>query len=251
MNLIFNNHSNYEKKREVIPTEYGKNKCGCWAYVTAVHSDSLTVDVENYNGFKFYYVPVASMEWVNKDGGRGERNLPPVGSRVFILMPTGTVQGGFVLCSGFSFNSVKEKEDFKAINDDDIEKFNNSKKRISNSGWTLEENLENGNIILSNKEQSIALQIINADDSENDTKKQVLLNAFDTSVFIDAENGISITDKNSNSIKFNSDGVSITDKNSNSINTTSSGIEIKDKNNNKIVSSSTSVTINEALEVLQ
>ena len=234
MNLIFNNHSNYEKKREVIPTEYGKNKCGCWAYVTAVHSDSLTVDVENYNGFKFYYVPVASMEWVNKDGGRGERNLPPVGSRVFILMPTGTVQGGFVLCSGFSFNSVKEKEDFKAINDDDIEKFNNSKKRISNSGWTLEENLENGNIILSNKEQSIALQIINADDSENDTKKQVLLNAFDTSVFIDAENGISITDKNSNSI-----------------NTTSSGIEIKDKNNNKIVSSSTSVTINEALEVLQ
>lgn len=128
MNLIFNNHSNYEKKREVIPTEYGKNKSGCWAYVTAIHSDSLTVDVENYNGFKFYYVPVASMEWVNKDGGSGERNLPPVGSRVFILMPTGTIQGGFVLCSGFSFNSVKEKEDFKAINDDDIEKFNNSKK---------------------------------------------------------------------------------------------------------------------------
>lgn len=234
MNLIFNNHSNYEKKREVIPTEYGKNKSGCWAYVTAIHSDSLTVDVENYNGFKFYYVPVASMEWVNKDGGSGERNLPPIGSRVFILMPTGTIQGGFVLCSGFSFNSVKEREDFKAINDDDIEKFNNSKKKITNSGWSFEETLKNGNIILTNKEQTITLQFINADDSENNTKKQVLLNAFNTSLVIDAENGISITDKNGNSI-----------------NATDSGIKIADKNENIIESSSTSIKINSALEVLK
>ncbi len=250
MKLIFSNRSGYEKNNEVSPTEYGQSRTGFWAYVTAVHSDSLTVDLENFNGFKFHYVPVACREWVGKDGGKGERNLPPVGSRVFVMMPTGTIQGGFVLCSGFSFNSVNEQADFRAAKDEDIEKFNSSKKIISNSGWTYEENLENGNISLVNGTQEIMIEAVNADDNEKNVKKNLKITAFGSSFSFDDE-GFLFAEKNGNKISFDSNGAAVADKNGNKITMGSGGIVIEDKSGNKIETSSASVKINGNLEVLK
>ncbi len=250
MNLIFYNKSNYEKKNETSSSEYGQHRTGFWGYVSAVHSDSLSVDVENSNGFKFHYVPVASMEWVSKDGGAGERNLPPVGSRVFVMMPTGTVQGGFVLCSGFSFNSVNEQADFRATKSEDVEKFNSIKKRILNSGWSYEENLENGNISFINKNQEVKVEIVNDDDSESGEKKGLKITAFGSSFSFD-DNGFLFTEKNENKITFDSAGVVIEDKNSNKITMKSGGIVIEDAKGNKIETSASSVNINGNLEVLK
>ena len=250
MKLIFNSRSGYEKENEVSPTEYGRSRTGFWAYVTAVHSDSLTVDLENFNGFKFHYVPVASREWVSKDGGKGERNLPPVGSRVFVMMPTGTIQGGFVLCSGFSFNSVKEQGDFRAAKDENIEKFNSSKKILSNSGWAYEENLENGNISLVSGTREIKIEAANADDNETSLTKGLKITAFGSSFSFD-DDGFMFAEKNDNKITFDKNGAVVADKNGNKITMGSGGISIEDRNGNKIETSSASVKINGNLEVLK
>lgn len=250
MRLIFNNRSGYEKENEVSPTEYGRSRTGFWAYVTAVHSDSLTVDLENFNGFKFHYVPVACREWVSKDGGKGERNLPPVGSRVFVMMPTGTIQGGFVLCSGFSFNSVNEQADFRAAKDEDIEKFNSSKKILSNSGWTYEENLENGNVSIANGTQEIRIEAANADDSGSGIKKGLKITAFGSSFSVD-DDGFIFAEKNGGKIAFDKNGAVVEDKNGNKITMGSGGIVVEDKSGNKIETSSSSVVINGNLEVLR
>lgn len=231
MKLIFNRRSSFEKRNEITPSGFGLKRSGCWAYVTAVHSDSLTVDAENSNGFKFHYVPVASREWVSKDGGSGERDLPPVGSRVFILMPTGTVQGGFVLCSGFSFNSVSEQADFKASSDKDIEAFNTSRKKISSSGWTFGENLGSGNITAESKGRSIRIEALNED--EKDTGKGFRIEAFGSVLALD-ENGAVLESRDGGKI------------------TISSGrIVAEDSNGNRIETTKTSVKINGNLEVLQ
>lgn len=90
-------------------TESLSHRYGIWAIVSAVHSDSVSVDVTLETGFSVKYIPVASREWFNDSGENvsGERDLPTVGSRVFIFMPDKRIETGFVLCSGYNPLSAK------------------------------------------------------------------------------------------------------------------------------------------------
>ncbi len=88
---------------------------GLWAKVIARHSDDHTVDIMTDRGLKASRIPVASQAWVYTGNGKtgGKRNLPPVDSYVFVLMPEGQLESGFVLCSGFPRRMDQDvKKDF-------------------------------------------------------------------------------------------------------------------------------------------
>jgi hypothetical protein len=81
---------------------------GEYGRVKKLHSEDNTVDVLLDSGVYLKHIPVRSDGWViyqedsEKDFNAGGRDLPPVHTRVFILMPTGTYHDCFVLCSLFS-----------------------------------------------------------------------------------------------------------------------------------------------------
>jgi hypothetical protein len=89
------------------PSPYDK-RYGEWGRVELLHSEDNSVDIFLDIGIHLKRVQVSSSEWVvplqdsGKDYNSGERDLPPVYSRVFVMMPSGTFYDCFVLCSGFS-----------------------------------------------------------------------------------------------------------------------------------------------------
>ena len=67
---------------------------GFFGVVKEVHSENNTVHVVTDTGRELMNIPVASQQWVTykKDGKpqlTGERNLPPVGTYVYCVMPNG------------------------------------------------------------------------------------------------------------------------------------------------------------------
>ncbi|MDR2534544.1 MAG: hypothetical protein LBD29_00750 [Treponema sp.] len=100
--------------------------------VQELHSEDNTVDVLLDSGVYLKHVPVRSKGWViyqedsEKDFNAGGRDLPPLHTRVFILMPTGTYYDCFVLCSLFS--TPDKAEPFLA---DDRERI----QEIQTPGW--------------------------------------------------------------------------------------------------------------------
>jgi hypothetical protein len=123
------------------PNPYDK-RYGAWGHVAdtdsdekAAYSGDNSVDVVLDMGVYLRHTPMASFEWVvnqtvsGKDYTTGERNLPPPNARVFIMMPTGTFDDCFVLCSGFS---PVEKNDNAPFSDDETEQI---RERIKQGGW--------------------------------------------------------------------------------------------------------------------
>ncbi|WP_461248963.1 hypothetical protein, partial [Treponema sp. R6D11] len=114
-------------------------------------------------------VRVASPEWVtiDKDKGvlSGERNLPPVNTFVFCLMPTGDVSSAFVLCSLFGYQ-VAEHTTFK----EDSKDAANIRKRVTNSGWVFTEDNRTGTKTVKNKEEDPTIKI--EVDQENEGKEK-------------------------------------------------------------------------------
>jgi len=104
------------KRRETPPSQITPRRnetpspfrIGEHGRVKELHSDDNTVDVLLDSGVFLRHVPVRSKGWViyqedsEKDFNAGGRDLPPLHTRVFILMPTGTYYDCFVLCSLFS-----------------------------------------------------------------------------------------------------------------------------------------------------
>jgi hypothetical protein len=123
------------------PSPYDK-RYGAWGHVAdtdddekVAYSSDNSVDVVLDMGVYLRHIPVASFEWVvnktvsDKDYTTGERDLPPPNARVFVMMPTGTFDDCFVLCSGFS---PTEKNDNAPFSDDDTEKI---RERVKQGGW--------------------------------------------------------------------------------------------------------------------
>jgi hypothetical protein len=117
------------------PSPFDK-RFGAWGKVDVLHSDDNTVDIYLDSGIHLKRVPVASKEWVvsgqdaEKDYNSGERDLPPVQARVFIMMPTCTYSDCFVMpFSGFS--TIDQTAPYM---EDDREKI---KERITPSGWHI------------------------------------------------------------------------------------------------------------------
>lgn len=219
-----------------ISTSYLNDRIGCWASVIAVHSESNSVDILTDTGYSCINIPVVSKEWICNDGDKsfisGSRNLPPVKSRVFVLMPYHTMDGAFVLCSGYT-KGDEGTHNLWAKTKNDINKLNYITEKISLSGWKYKEYEKDGNKVIESLDEKIKIELVLADNSADSLVKGINIESWD------------------NSIKITPDGFSIEDKNGNKLETKSSGIEITDKNGNKIESTTNSLKINGNLEVLQ
>ena len=211
-----------------------KNRIGFWGIVKDVNSLNNTVTVVSDTGFEYPNIQVKSDEWVtlDKDYVPSTRNLPPKKSRVFVLTPTFSAVGAFVVCSGFSRGDENIRS-LWAKNKNELEDKNNCRETITQGGWDISEEYANGNFKAVSNDGKITITVNPVEDSQKSQNKEVSLSAWD------------------NVIKVTADGLSVTDKNGNKIEATSDGIKLTDKNNNVIEMKSTSIKINNHLEVLQ
>jgi len=138
---------------------YLDGRVGFWGNVTGIDSTKNRVHVMADIGFEYVGIPVVSHEWVNADDTNGivsgSRNLPPIGSRVFVFTPTKTITGAFVLCSGYATGDIKTHKIFS----DESEKETNNKikESISPSGWNESEDYSTGIKKLKSKDGNIEL----------------------------------------------------------------------------------------------
>ena len=200
---------------------------GFWAVVVDVHPENNTVDVKQGGGLVLNGIPVACTdEWICEydDYLAGSRNLPPLHARVFVLMPTGTYEGAFVLCSGLSMYEKKHKNKFMANNDNEAHSKSKTREIVKQGNWKSKYNYENGSYeivspdektsfkidyekeedpkitcklfeditceIKNNKE--IAFKFTNKVTTEIKADEKILIGAFGSSVEIDKEGNIKI-----------------------------------------------------------
>ena len=204
----------------VPETNYLKGRIGFWGIVLEPNSKNNTVTVVSDTGFQLQNIPVISNEWVtvdeNKDYIPSTRNLPPKNSRVFVLTPTYTATGAFVLCSGFSRGDENIRT-LWAKNDNEVQEKNNSRETKTQGGWDITENYENGNTSFVSDDEEVKITVNLVDDQHNaSNKKKVELEAW------------------GNKITVNNDGIIIKDKNNNEIKTTNSDIQINADTTKKI-----------------
>lgn len=237
MKVIKNIHKTNVQAPHLNNDSYLKNRIGFWALVKEVNSLNNTVTVISDTGFEYSNIPVKSDEWVTlKDNYiPSQRNLPPKNSRVFVLTPTFTAVGAFVLCSGFSRGDENIRT-LWAANDNELEDKNNSRETKTQGGWDITEEYANGNYKAASNDENIVFQANPVQDDDKSQNKEISLNAWGTSIVIN-EDGIHITDANNNTVEATSDGIVIKDKVNNNYNTiqlNDSGVTITDINGNKI-----------------
>lgn len=183
------------KDADSIPLQndtFMDGRIGFWGNVTGVDSEKNKVRVLDSTGVEYIGLPVMSSEWVNvKDGFvSGARNLPPVGSRVFVLMPTHTITGAFVLCSGYA-NGDSQTQTLWEKNKEKISE------SITPGGWIETEDYESGNKTIKDKDNNVSITV-------NEGKKEITLSAFKYSIKID-KNGLVIDSNENPEIKIKSD----------------------------------------------
>ncbi len=192
---------------------------GAWGTVNARHSEDHTVDVTLASGFDITRIPVASREWATVDDKEkpllGGRDLPPVGAIVFILMPTGEPETGFVIASLMPPLSPKLKTDF-LVKDKEAEALS-----VIEGGWKKTYDKEKGDLQIEDDDTFVLI-----------VKK--------------SEKKIDLTDWNGNNLVIDENGAKITDANSNEITMDASGIVVLDKNGNKVELASGGATITTA-----
>lgn len=256
MKVIKSTHRLNANIPPVNSSNYMDGRIGFWGLVKEQNSTNNTVTVISDTGFEFANIPVFSREWVTVDDNKNyipsSRDLPPRNSWVFVLTPTFTANGAFVLCSGFTRGDENIRT-LWAQNENEIEEKNNSRETKTQGGWDIKEEYANGNYSATSNDNNIKIVANPAKDTEKEQNKELSFTAWGNHIVID-ETGIKITDKNNNDISATSDGLTITDSNENVIQTSSSGISITDLNNNTIVTSKNSseeclVTINGHLTV--
>ena len=228
MNIIRNTHKVNASRFPVPDNNYLSGRIGFWGLVSAQNSLNNTVTVISDTGFEYKNIPVFSSEWVTVDDDKNyipsTRNLPPVKSRVFVLTPTFTAVGAFVLCSGFS----KGDENIRtlwAANESELEDKNNCRETKTQGGWDIQEEYANGNFSAESNDQKIKIVINTTKDDNKSQPKEVSLKAWDNTIKID-DVGIDIKDKYNNEIKRDSDGITITDTNGNVIKMTNTDIQV-------------------------
>lgn len=235
---------------------YLANRIGFWAIVKEVNSLNNTVTVVSDTGFEFPNIQVVSDEWVtvddNKDYIPSTRNLPPKNSRVFVLTPTFTAVGAFVLCSGFSRGDENIRK-LWASSESELENKNNCRETKTQGGWDITEEYKNGNfkaVSISTDEGKIEITLNTTKDDNKSQPQEVSLKAWGNNIVI-TKDGISLVDKNNNKVDSTSDGIKVTDKNSNVLEMKSNEVDIKvGSNGSTIVATNSSVKINNHLEVL-
>jgi hypothetical protein len=226
---------------------YLANRIGFWALVKEVNSKNNTVTVVSDTGFIYTNIPVLSSEWVTIDNNKNyipsQRNLPPKNSRVFILTPTHSATGAFVLCSGFSRGDENIRT-LWAKNDNELEDKNNCREIKTQGGWDVTEEYANGNYKAASNDENIIFQANPVQNDDKSQNKEISLTAWGNTIVIN-EDGIAVTDANNNTVEATSDGIIIKDKVDNAYNTIqlgNSGITITDINGNEIKLTVTNTT---------
>lgn len=226
--IVKNIHKTNARAPHLPEGNYLDHRIGFWAIVKEVNSENNTVTVISDTGYEYPNIQVKSDEWVtldnNKDYVPSQRNLPPKDSRVFVLTPTYTAVGAFVLCSGFS----RGDENIRALwakNQSEINDKNNCRETKTQGGWDITEEYVNGNYKAISNDGKITISVNPVANTDKSQKKEVSLNAWDNVITVNAD-GITVTDKSGNKIESTANGLKLTDKNKNVINMTSSNIQI-------------------------
>ena len=208
-----NIHKTNAKAPHLPEGNYLTGRIGFWALVVDVNSINNTVTVISDTGFKIPNIPVASDEWVTVDDSKNyipsTRNLPPKNSRVFVLTPTYSATGAFVLCSGFSRGDENIRT-LWADDENELEDKNNCRETKTQGGWDIQEEYKNGNFKAESNDGKIKFNVNTTADSQKSQPKEVSVTAWGNTIIIN-EDGISITDKNKKKIITSSSGVVIKD----------------------------------------
>lgn len=148
-------------------SEVSSSLAGLWGIVVKANSDDVTVDVKLRNGIEIRRVKVRSLEWsgYNSNRGFGERDLPPVGSKVFILLPDGedVLDTAFVICS--VVDTVWETGE-KAKAELAVSSKEREALRITEQGWKAKRDKDTGDIVIENSKtgvDKITVTISNSD----------------------------------------------------------------------------------------
>jgi len=123
---------------------------GVWGIVQRVHSEDVSIDVKSTVGLEYRHVKVRSLAWVgvNDDRAFGERDIPPVGAKVFVLFPDGvdSPDTAFALCSVIdTMWTMKKSKDNLAVADKERER-----KIVTEIGWTIIYDKDTGDVIIEN-----------------------------------------------------------------------------------------------------
>jgi hypothetical protein len=212
------------------------NRYGVWCKVLKRYSIDHTVDVETAEGFHITRVPVTSREWATlEDPILGERNLPPVGSIVFMFMPTHGIDNAFIFGGCFLPSFDKHTNEFlvEGKEDEEFEKTEGS--------WQRKKDKITGDIEIigiSKDKKKLILTI------KKSGKKIQLKDWNDNDIVID-ENGTFLTDTKGNKAITNDSGIKMVDKNMNIIEMTPEGTTITAKPAGivKLVAGASSVTV--------
>jgi hypothetical protein len=145
----------------------------------AAYSGDNSVDVILDMGIYLRHIPVASREWVviksvsGADYTTGERDLPPPNARVFVMMPTGTFDDCFVLCSGFA---PVDRNDNTPFADDETEK---KRERIMQGGWHVIYDCLAGTYEAASPDKKTSLKIDYGEGEEKKEKPELHLKLFE------------------------------------------------------------------------
>ncbi|EFW39092.1 hypothetical protein HMPREF9554_00388 [Treponema phagedenis F0421] len=190
-----------------VPLQNTVPRIGMWGTVTDVDSTRNAVNVRLTGGVLLEDVPVASLdEWICefKDEGylSGSRNLPPENARVFVLMPTGTFEGAFVLCSSLSMFEKEHQKKFMSTKEQRTEK-NVERLRVRPGKWIEKYNYKTGQLELTSSNEKVKIAI--ADDNN---KKEVSVNAFGANITIDKDGNIAVKAATDKKISLNGENLS-------------------------------------------
>lgn len=251
-------HKTNAKAPPIDSHSFLTDSIGFWGVVKEVDSKSNTVTVISATKFEYKGLPVVSGEWVTVDEKKdyipSQRNLPPVNSWVFVLTPTRTATGAFVLCSGFTRGDENIRQ-LWAKDDDELEEKNNCRETKTQGGWDITEEYANGNFKAESNDGNIKIVANTTQDDDKDQNKEVSVKAWNNTIIID-DNGLSVIDRNGNKVEVTEDGIKLLDKHGNYYESKSITEDETDKNvitiNNtvsSIVMKDNKVTINNHLEV--
>ncbi len=198
------------------------NRVGFWATVTEVNAKENSVRVLSDTKQEYHGIPVMSKEWV-RDGDdyvTGCRNLPPVGARVFVLVPAGTIASAFVLCSGFTPGDTSTHTLWAG----DDEGRARIEERVGQGGWVRQESYDTGQVDIASKDEKLLLSVSLANETAslsawdaaleiNGRDKKIVLSAWDTVLELTSD-GLRIKPKN---LEIASSGDIVLDAGANSV----------------------------------
>lgn len=166
---------------------YLAGRIGFWGLVKEQNSKTNTVTVISDTGYEFPNVAVKSDEWVTVDDSKNyipsQRNLPPVNSRVFVLTPTFSAAGAFILCSGFSRGDENIRT-LWAKNESELADKNNSREVKTQGGWDKKEEYANGNFSCTSNDGEIKFIVNPVKDTGKSQAKEVSVSAWGNEIKI-------------------------------------------------------------------